>query len=574
MAASAQQVTTLAGGFATPAKPGLFEPGTTDPRTRSFTAAILDPALVAQYGEEQVKQLSYAGLVPPPEDLDRVALFAPPPINWPGGTFSWLDTTSDGPLPDGSYRDPTWQDVEKAGTKIGRPDLDALATRSSLAWWRHAYALGPLPDDTETVDLPGSSSYNWPEGDPSRWFQTVPNLRRDIYFWGFGKDGRLYKHLQVQKQDSNGVWHIFNQWGQDLTFVWQPETHQWIAGFDFGDWATQHKQDIISGLQIGMQIAMSVIPVVSAVNVAAGAIGATFFGVSQLGLSVSTQATLSALTLALSAQRAFIEAMTALAGGDFGQALSKFGLMAGNLSKMTIDTSQVSQAFDKIAKSDAFKAYAKLVGAEQTTDVGILVNKGKEYVAKVQALKAKGDQILQGGTDAYKQARELLPEQLRGDFDRWVSEGTAQAKSMAMKVFNDEAGKLTELSAAKLYEARATVPPHLRPWFDRAIRRGPAALSDLNTIPWYARAVYDLGASIGSVAPPASRAEMPLAKLGPEISEAARAKRVVTQKPQSLAPLDPRSLAPGVKFGSISIGARAEQSLLDYVTWLKKRYKM
>lgn len=439
----ARRVLGLGGGFATPAKPGLLPPGYTDPRVRSFTKGVPDPALVAQYGFDAVTQIGVLGLVPVDEDLNRVAIFVPPPLNWPGSQFTWLDTTPSGPLPDGSYREPTWADVQRAGTAIGRPDLDALAVKSSIAWWRQAYALGPLPEDEQELDVEGSETWNWPPGTEGDTL-SGPQMIRRIYFWGYGKDGKLYKHMQLQKGRS--TFAIYNKWGQDLTFVFRPESGQWIAGWDFGDWFTQNKEAIVKGIQLAVTAAMMCIPFA---NAAVGVVGGLLFGATQYGLSLGTAAAIGA---AVTAQQAFVAGMTAVAKGDLGEAFKYFSNMATSLAKVPVNGApQILPAeFQQFVQNPAIQAMAKTVQAVGTGDINALVQKGAEL-----------------------------------------------AKAAAIKVGQEE-----------VWQARALVPGNLKPWFDIAVAKGGAALAQrvdmLGKAAWYAAGVHDFGTTIGAMANPAS----------------------------------------------------------------------
>jgi hypothetical protein len=383
------------GGFATPAAPTLLPPGMTDPRTRSFTSAILDPNLVAQYGEAAVRQLGIAGLVAPPSDLDRVALFTPPPINWPGAYFGWLDR--------GDGSDPTWADVQNAGSAIGRPDLDALAVKGALAWWRQAYALGPLPEDEQGIDDPRSASWDWPT-------KGTDNIYRKIYFWGFGKDGRLYQHMQLQKADFLGDFHVFNQYGQNLTFVKQNDG-QWIAGWDFGDWFVQNRKAIISAAQLGMTAILACVPFAGA---AVAAIASTVFGVTSFGLSLGLTTAISA---AVTAQQAFIAGCMAIAKGDAGAAFKYFSDMATALGNVPItgDAKLIPPEFASFMKEPGVQALSKVIGAAGTGDPSALVSKAAEL----------GRTAIQIGKAEIDSARKLVPDHLRPWFDQALKEGGA-----------------------------------------------------------------------------------------------------------------------------------------------------
>ena len=390
-----------AGGFATPAAPGILPPGYTDPRVRSFTQAILDPNLVAIHGVEAVRQLGISGLVPPPEDLDRVALFAPPPINGAWSVFAWLDMTKEPPRADGSYRDPTWADVQSAGSVIGRPDLNDVAVRSSLAWWRQAYAAGPLPEDEQGIDDPRSDSYAWPSN------RADPNMYRRIFFWGYGKDGRLYKHMQLQKQDGFGNWRIFNKWGQNLTFVWNGS--QWLAGWDAGDWFTQNKKAIISGVQLAVTAVVACIPFAGA---AVAGIAATLFGVSQFGLSLGVT---TAIAGAVAAQQTFMIGMQAIAKGDMGAAFKAFAEMAGDLGGIPItgDPKLIPTEFKEFASNPAIQSIAKVMAGAGTGDPSALMAKAAEL----------GGVVVKVGQAEIIEARKLIPQEVRPFFDRAVREG-------------------------------------------------------------------------------------------------------------------------------------------------------
>lgn len=424
-----------------------MSPGSTDPRVRSFTRGVPDLELVAKYGFDAVTQLGVVGLVPPDDDLDRVALFAPPPINWPGGSFSWLDTTSNGPLPDGSYRDPTWVDVQRAGSAIGKPELDALAVKSTLAWWRQAYALGPLPEDEQELDVQGSETWDWPgtnvggTGGPGN-----PQTIRRIYWWGYGKDGVLYKHMQLQKNDFFGNFHIYNKWGQDLTFVFHPENGQWIAGWDFGDWFTQNKVSIVKGIQLAVTAVLMCVPFAGA---AVGAVASLLFGVSQFGLSIGVSA---AIGSAIAAQQAFIAGMTAIANGDINAAFKYFSNMVTDLGQVPIngDAKLLPPEFQAFVNNPSVQALAKTVQQAGSGDINALVSKGAEL-----------------------------------------------AKAAVIKVGQEE-----------VWQARALVPSNLKPWFDMAVAKGGQALTDraamLGKAAWYAAGVHDFGTTIGAMANPST----------------------------------------------------------------------
>lgn len=373
-------------------------PGTQDPRTRAFTKTIVDPKWAADpkwqaLPEAQRNDLAF--MLPPEEDLDRIALFAPPApghswYSWPGGIEQ---ASISGPLgtPAKTHddrRDATWNDIVALG-----PDV----VKACLAWWRQAVALGPLPEDDETDEEDDrSSSYNWPCAGCNR--------KRYIYFWGFGKDGRLYKHLQVQKKDSSDRWQIFNKWGTNLTFVWRPSEGQWIAGFDVGDWFTQNKMAVAAGIQIACQ---AIITVVS-------------LGTAAPGTVLATAATLSAV---FAANQALGAAMTGIATGNWDAALASVYKMGAALA----DVPEVKEAIGKsqemkdFLSSEPMRAVAKVTaGMKWPPSPEDLVRRAGELAFQIPM-----------GVDFLKKARESMPDNVRPFFDMAWSKGKAAVEVRA-----------------------------------------------------------------------------------------------------------------------------------------------
>lgn len=100
----------------------------------------------------------------------------------------------------------------------------------------------PLPEDFDG-DV-GSIAHDWPDqGD---------NEGRLIYAWDFHIDEwggpgnavpklRARQALQVQKwSDKDQIWKIYNQWGEDLVFYFDPKANTWSANFDIGEWLNEH----------------------------------------------------------------------------------------------------------------------------------------------------------------------------------------------------------------------------------------------------------------------------------------------------------------------------------------------
>lgn len=356
------------GGFATPAAPQLLPPGATDPRVRAFTKSIVDPQWTnnPQWqalpdGEKQ--NIIYR--IPPPEDLDRVALFAPPApgynaFTWPGG-------------PGGGEDDPSWANIVALGDG---------AVKSSLSWWRQALALGPLPEDDEYTETETREpSYGWPKNGTNR--------TRKIYFWGYGKDGKLYQHMQLQKQDSFDNWKIFNQWGQNLTFVKQSDG-RWVAGWDFGDWFTQNKLGITAGIQIVFQALVT----------------ALSLGTAAPGTALATAATVGAV---LAANQALQGVFTGIATGDWNAALASMIKMATDLASVP----EVKAALDKN------KDIADFVKSEPVQTVG-KITAGMKWPPTLQEMVNRAGVLAKDipiTPDLLKTARAQVPDQMRVWFD-------------------------------------------------------------------------------------------------------------------------------------------------------------
>lgn len=359
------------GGFATPASPGVLPPGYTDPRVRAFTRSILDPKWEGNpewkaLPEGEKQNLIYQ--IPPSEDLDRVALFAPPApgyngFTWPGGVGLNVDG-----------REGTWADIAALGEG---------AVKSSLAWWRQAVALGPLPEDDEYLETEARDpSFNWPKGGTNR--------TRKIYFWGYGKDGRLYQHMQLQKQDSFDNWKIFNQWAQNLTYVKDPVSGKWIAGWDFGDWFTQNKVTITAGIQIAFQAIVTVLSL----------------GTAAPGTALSTAATVGAV---FAANQALGAAMTGIATGDWGKALE-------SIYKMASDLASVPEVKAALAENKDLAAFVK---SEPVQTIGKITAGMKwpptlEDMVKRAGILAKDIPIT---PDLLKAARDQVPDTQKIWFD-------------------------------------------------------------------------------------------------------------------------------------------------------------
>ena len=395
---------------------GLLPPGYQDVRTRIFTFDGGDPVLAQ----------------PRDEDLNRIALFAPIfPGYWDGvspvdfkargsnyGLFMNALAAGGGGYDDGIWAEKRWINnvlTDSPGFIVDPPwnwgtveRLGPDGPKLALAWWRQALALGGLPEDEEFFTGPSHPAYDWPT--------KGSNQARQIYFWRFDNDesgkaptGKLKKVMQLQKFDvTDGHWRVFNKWGHDLTFEWDPTKEQWTAGFDFGRWWVDHRGDIANAVTFAASALITVLSFGTGAGVGA-AIGA-----------------------ALAAQSACIEGMKKLVSGDIGGAWGSFQKMAGNLSQIPISADgamQIPKELTNLIANDAFKEFSKVVAFANTTDPSKLIRKAWELggagklFTEVNPLTKEIERV--AATKVMGQAKALIEPQLRAFFNKGSIESLA-----------------------------------------------------------------------------------------------------------------------------------------------------
>lgn len=347
----------------------VLRPGFCDPRVRAFTKT--------QGGE------------PPTEDLDRIALlsaldfsfsFKAPPGAWDAVTWETLSLDRAWIL-GGAYQGPKGTQHAK-DVALQMNDREG-AQHLVLELWDQLVSLGPLPEDAELDARSGDPWFDWPDKGKNR--------TRLIYFWQFKKDSTVEKCMQVQKYDPDaddgaggrGAWRIFNQWGEDLTYVYKPNERAWVAGFDLGEWFRENTTAIITAAQL----AMSVLEV------------AITFGAAAPGVAAANLATLAA---AQAAQKAAIEGMKSMAQEDAAGAAKAFGEAGAALAAN-------APIADALAKTGA--QIENLVGRGTVSQFAKLVAEAKSFEldAILEKARAIGGSMPQISSFVLDQALAQLP---------------------------------------------------------------------------------------------------------------------------------------------------------------------
>jgi hypothetical protein len=166
------------------------------------------------------------------------------------------------------------------------------------------------------------------------------------------------------------------------------------------------------------------------------------FGVTNFGLSIGMAAAISS---AVAAQQAFIAGCVAIAKGDLGAAFKYFSELGSDLGNVPItgDAKEIAKSFSDLVSQSGVKALAQVVAEAGTGDITALVSKA----------------ALLGGV--------ALP-----------------------------------VGSKEIFETRALIPEQLRPWYDRAVKEGGAALA--RSVPWYAQGTHMLGVVMGTLQNPNS----------------------------------------------------------------------
>jgi hypothetical protein len=179
-----------------------------------------------------------------------------------------------------------------------------------------AYFVGsPLPEDMlgELASAP-----NWPnQGD---------NLEQRIFSWRLKTvewdsaipHYELRKAMQIQKWNTKEEkWQVYNQWGHDLTFEYDPIKKTWSAGADVGEWLNAHGKEIFTAFNV----------VFTAASAMTG-YGAVIGGIQAASKALAIAAATGDWNKIFEAIKAAGAAMAQLPGvAEFGQALADAGLV-------------------------------------------------------------------------------------------------------------------------------------------------------------------------------------------------------------------------------------------------------
>lgn len=313
-----------AGGYGTPARPELWGPGMTEPAARFLPSAPRMTIQVAPFPQAPPVSVEVPADLEARDALVRLGVVK---LARGFGPQSWADLLRD------------------------YGDVGAFAASVQL---RRMLPFGNLLEDCEFQDEPGQPWFGWPGGND--------HATRQVFAWALGPDA-VYQHMQVQKFDGAAKrWRIFNQWGQDLTFVRPAPGAAWSAGWDAGDWTAQHAREIAQAFATALQALMTVMS----------------FGAGS--------AAMAATAAGQAAAYAFSSGMKAIITGDWSAAIGDFLKMAGSLAALDNATGHelskklsenVPDAMKDLANSDAVKGIAGLVADTQSSDVFKLVERAQ-----------------------------------------------------------------------------------------------------------------------------------------------------------------------------------------------------
>lgn len=322
------------------------------------------------------------------------------------------------------------------------------ATIYLLAYYATNGGTDPLPEDQigELGDFP-----NWP--------QTGDTLVQKVFGWSVKTGGwdnyvqhlELRKVLQVQKWNNatwGGIpkWWVYNQWGHDLTFTQDaPGSSGWNAGFDLGVWMNAHGPEIFA-----------------AFNAAFTAVSAmTGYGAVLTGLRESMKAL-----------------ATVAAKGDWGQLVKAIGAVGGAMAGLP-GVAEFGAAFLKAGGEVALESVALVAPLVQDVVTTVISAEGQ-----VEKIVFKTKQLMD---DAQKNADALIQAGRQADLAKLGLDRT-----------------VVKLEGDIRYVREQLTPDHLKPWLDKAVAKGRAALaSDTykpgQDVPYYAKGTWDQGIALGTM---------------------------------------------------------------------------
>jgi hypothetical protein len=147
-----------------------------------------------------------------------------------------------------------------------------------LLWYRRAKKLAALPDDSEYDGRGPTQIGDWPEPGPqkTRLVYWIEDWTQSI-----NRDPRTL--LQISRYSiSNKRWYIYNQWGQDLTYVRDSKNiNSWTSGFDLGTWISQNANTLAMTFQAIIQAIASVMSLGAA---SIGLVAGTAVALMQAGI--------------------------------------------------------------------------------------------------------------------------------------------------------------------------------------------------------------------------------------------------------------------------------------------------
>jgi hypothetical protein len=314
------------------------------------------------------------------------------------------------------------------------------------------YANGPLPED-QIGEL--GTAPNWPDqGD---------NLEQQIFGWAaktIGWDGyvrhyELRKVLQVQKwSNKQNKWVVYNQWGQDLTYNQDPITQKWSAGADVGTWLNAHGAEIFAAYN-------AVFSAIAAMTGYGAVIGALQASMKALAITAAT--------------------------GNFDQIVKAIGNVAGVMAGLP-GVAEFGAELLKAGGAVISDVFVGAVSRDVITAVLSAEGKVETVVGKTKELM----QFAEKNLAALKQAG-IPPAAWPPGVLRTVTTIEADIKGVRENM----------------------TPDHLKPWFDRAVAKGRAALADNiykpgQPVPYYAKGTWDQALSLGTMVNVAKAIENPV----------------------------------------------------------------
>jgi hypothetical protein len=380
---------------------GLWTPGATAPEFRMFDLVRRDPfslvsmwplksfftggwPAVDQYSPEQISDLVFnfmqlvetlpdLAFLVPDQDKDRIARF---------------------------YGRASWQDIYSTPGLVSA--LVALYCNVSLQ--------SALPDDHQGTSQ--AIAVDWPnKGD---------NFEQVIYAWDIkvrgwgGKTGSIphiqtTKVSQIQKWDTvNGAWKVYNQWGENLLFAYDPAQHTWSAGFNVQEWLDEHNQEIFTA----WNIIFTAVSTIATLGFSASFTAAA----TTLGQIAALQASSRGLAVACASG-----SIDQIAGALVNVSNAIVGLPGGKQIVDSLKNAGAAAISDALSQGRNSLAVILPAMSDAQGDLSSAINK---TLANASQLKSTVEQEI---ADV---RASLIPDGLKPFFDKAVSQGTGAATRM------------------------------------------------------------------------------------------------------------------------------------------------